>query len=455
MVKPKQHAQTALTSRLGVNLIERYVTQMGHAWNETTVDVGIDGVIELCRPDTREALNQIILVQVKATAGRFTKETDEGFEWVCTPRDVDHWMQGNTPVILIVSRSGSGGDEAYWVDLKRYFSDPATRKTSRIQFEKRRDRFNEGCSDALMKLGAPASSGLYLAPIQTLEILHSNLLHVSSFSPTMYVADTEFRKEDALWAHFNAQGVEPGSEWLLNEGRIYSFHDLEQVPFRAICDRGTLDAIGSEHWAQARESDLIAIFVRLLQKSLRTKLWKKRVRYDGGEKHYHFMASQDRRAYSISYRGREKATSRVVFEGYPDKRDSGKIAYYRHSAFTGKFLRFDGMWYLEITPTYRFTSDGYRTHRFAADYLKKMKEIELNDAVVGQVIMWAHVLSEPPDLLSPPYPYLSFGELQTFEIEVGINDMAWHPADPSTRAKDEVVTTGEILDLFAESSNEG
>ena len=40
-----------------------------------------------------------------------------------------------------------------------------------------------------------------------------------------------------------------------------------------------------------------------------------------------------------------------------------------------------------------FTRDGYREDRFAADHLKKIKEVENNGAVVGQSAMWRHYLT--------------------------------------------------------------
>jgi hypothetical protein len=160
-------------------------------------------------------------------------------------------------------------------------------------------------------------------------------------------------------------------------------------------------------------------------------------------------------SYSFGYQGRQKATDRRVFVRYPDKRDPKKAAYYRHSAFSGRFLRIDGVWYLEITPTYRFTSDGYRTHPFAADYVKKMKEIELNDAVAGQVIMWAEVLRAPPDLMRTAYPFLSFGDLQAFDIGVGFDDSTWQPADPGARTATDAEGDGELLDLFEDVSDAG
>jgi hypothetical protein len=456
---PKQFAPTMVTSRLGINLIDRIVTEMRYIWNETThVDVGIDGTIELCRPDTREALNRIIQVQSKATAGRFPGETEEGFEWPCEARDVDHWVGGNMPVIVIVSRTGVNQDEAYWIDVKRYFADPAARRSGRIRFHKERDRFDARCAPALMELGAPASDSLYLAPAPREETLLSNLLRVEGYAPTIYVADTAFRREGDLWAHFKERGEEPGSEWLLWEGRIYSFLDLDQPLFRSVCDPGTLDPIDTDHLAQSEDRDMTYLFIRLLRKALRQRLWPMRVRFDSRERHYHFMAGLGLAPYSHRYRARQKVTSRAVFERYPDRRDPKKTAYYRHSAFSDRFLRLDGVWYLEITPTYRFTSDGFRVHPFAADYVKKMKGMELNDAIAGQVIMWAEVLRAPPDLMRPAYPLLTFGELQSFELGVGFDETTWQPADPAdpaARADADGEEDEEVLDLFGEASDAG
>ena len=68
--------------------------------------------------------NSIIQVQSKATEGRFTAETAVSLEYVCDERDLTYWMQGNAPVILVVSRPKTG--EAYYVLLR----DPAVRATS-------------------------------------------------------------------------------------------------------------------------------------------------------------------------------------------------------------------------------------------------------------------------------------------------------------------------------------
>jgi len=81
-------------------------------------------------------------------------------------------------------------------------------------------------------------------------------------------------------------------------------------------------------------------------------------------------------------------------------------------------------WYLQITPNYHFTRDGDRLSRFAPDLLSGIKRLETNQAVHGQVVMWAHLLTER-DLFDTGPRFLDFASLLEFPLEVGIDDDAW------------------------------
>ena len=136
--KPKTLSKQALSGQRGVNTVESLVLSFGSIWNPTTsLDVGIDGAVELCDPETGEALGLLIRVQSKAVTGPFLAETASSFEFVCDERDLDYWFKGNVPVILVVSRPASG--EAYWVSVRDYFADAAARSTRRVVFDKARD----------------------------------------------------------------------------------------------------------------------------------------------------------------------------------------------------------------------------------------------------------------------------------------------------------------------------
>lgn len=136
----------AVIGQQGVALIQKRVLEMGWLWHQTSVfDAGIDGYIELRNADGT-VLNSIIQVQSRATQGRFTAESDTGFEYLCSEKDLAYWLAGNAPVILICSRPDNS--EAYWVSVKDYFKQPDRRQARRVQFDKNRDLFDRSMWEA-------------------------------------------------------------------------------------------------------------------------------------------------------------------------------------------------------------------------------------------------------------------------------------------------------------------
>jgi hypothetical protein len=100
----------------GIALIHQIVSDMEFIWNEIHLEAGIDGVIEIRDPVTEEVTNNIIQVQSKATANPFTAEDDKGFDYYCDEKDLEYWLSGNAPVILVRSRPSTR--EAYWVSIR-------------------------------------------------------------------------------------------------------------------------------------------------------------------------------------------------------------------------------------------------------------------------------------------------------------------------------------------------
>ena len=83
-----------------------------------------------------------------------------------------------------------------------------------------------------------------------------------------------------------------------------------------------------------------------------------------------------------------------------------------------------------------FTRDGYREDRFAADHLKKIKEVENNGAVVGQSAMWRYYLTNRTsgDMLAREYPFLKFGAAAEYAVEQGVPDKLWRSHEPRQRS---------------------
>ncbi|MEH2329723.1 DUF4365 domain-containing protein [Nostoc sp.] len=422
----KKIGQSDIIGQQGINIIEEVVLSMGFLWYPTGgIEAGIDGIIEIRDFQTGEVANCILQVQSKATQKTHLQaENENSFEYRFEERDIDYWLQGNAPVILIVVKTST--KEAFWVAVKDYFCDAKRRQSKKVTFDKRFNRFDVNARDALIKLAVPQNSGLYLAPRPKLEKLYSNLLRVSQLAEHLYTAYTFTEDESKAYSALQKVGRNLGQEWLLKENFVLSFHDLRQAPWTEICDLGTVEQHGVDEWSLSNRLERQQEFVWLLNKVLREKV-KEDLSFDQKKKCYYFKPTNDLSTRRYYYRSLSKKTHRDVFQPYL-KKNSTEIAYYRHSAFEKQFIRVDSDWFLEITPTYFFTRDGYTKDKFEKEHLSGIKRLEKNPAVFGQVIMWAEYLITPAqgDLFIQNYPFLQFfDQLEEFEIEVGIDDDIW------------------------------
>ena len=425
----KKITSQSIIGQLGANLIEQIVLKMGYVWRATSIfDVGIDGEIEIRDPMTGEMTNTIVKVQAKATTKRFQAETDNSFEYHCAPKDLDYWLQGNVPIILVVCRPDT--NEAYWISIRDYFSDLAAQKTRKIRFDKQRNCFDASCASTLKQLALSKDSGIYFAPLQKTETLYSNLLQVISFAPKIYVAATNYRKAGAIWEKFNSMEVKVGPEWLLIDKQIVSFHDLKEPPFNTICDLGTCESFDTREWADSQDEDTKHQFVWLLNKCLKEKTWLLRLRFDKYREYYYFPATKRLKTRKMWYQSHQNWVSREVFKQYGKKTDPSQRAYCRHSAFEGQFLRLGDGWHLEITPTYHFTSDGYTEDKFRTERLQGIKRLDRNPAVLSQLFMWVDYLSQSTQgLFSSEYSFLRFGQLATVDTNTSLPDDVWYNAE--------------------------
>jgi len=297
-----------------------------------------------------------------------------------------------------------------------------------VHFDKTKDKFDVTARDALFNLAKPKEAGLYLSPLPKQEKLYSNLFPIESYAQHIYVAETEYRRRSELWRVFDELGVDVGVEWILRNERITSFHDLRQYPWSEICDQGTVECFDTEEWAHTHDPDVLREFVELLNHALEQKLVPA-VWYNKRHRYYYFAPPPDLKPYRFYYQSLAKKTHRVVFQSYPKKDSPKEVSYYRHFAFSGAFVRYEDLWYLEITPTYRYTWNGYHWAWQGEELLKGIKRKEWNPAVFGQVIMWAEYLKQPGDMFRQSYPFLSFGSLLSFDFDAGIPDDAWLPND--------------------------
>jgi hypothetical protein len=266
---------------------------------------------------------------------------------------------------------------------------------------------------------------------QVAERLYSNLLPVETFPHSLFIAVTEHRRLSSLWAEIRRFNPTATGACVLRSGLIIAAHDLREYPWSRVCDTGTVEEFDSIEWAESADLDRRRIFVELLLSRLRNMLYPAGIRFDFQDEAFYFMADPDGVERREAYMSLHRPSSREVVKRYIGDSEPGNVRHYRHSGFKGAFRRFDGQWYLEITPTYLFTFDGFRRLRYHEELLKGIKRIEGNAAVLGQVAMWANILhriskGEETDA----QPLLTFGELLVFDVIGAVDDAAW--SRPST-----------------------
>lgn len=437
--KPKALPRQAHLGKRGVNLVERIVLEMGSTLTPTgSTEVGIDGFIELFDPSSGSPFGTVLAVQSKVLT-TFRNETDASFDYWCDRRDIDYWLRGNTPVILVISRPTT--NEAYWISVKDYFSAPENASASRVHFVKEKHSFTKDCLPDLINLGRPIDTGLYLPPIPRTERLHSNLLHLDAAPPKLYVGVTEHRRAHAVWAALRASARTADGAWVLHDKKLFSFHDLSEDPWSEVCDPGTVDALDTHEWSTSDDPDKQRSFVQLLNRALAAQL-DGTAKYWPHEDCFAFLGTPEQGTRRVAYRSLKKRSSIAAVTRFSAKSEERTFVHLRHMAFRGQFRRLDAEWYLEITPTYRFTSDGLHLERFHEERLKTIKRFEGNRAVLSAVLFWAHVLRGEQRVFDHDQPIsaLRFGDLASFGIATGLDDARWSGRE---RGSDFGVATGE------------
>jgi hypothetical protein len=145
--------------------------------------------------------------------------------------------------------------------------------------------------------------------------------------------------ESKAYSALQRIGRDLGQEWLLKENLVLSFHDLHKPPWSTVCDPGTVEVHGVEEWSLSNRLERQQEFVWLLNKTLREKV-KDALLFDQKKECYYFKPTPNLSIRTCYYRSLAKKTHRDVFLPYC-KKNSKEVAYYRHSAFDGQFLRIE------------------------------------------------------------------------------------------------------------------
>jgi hypothetical protein len=420
----------------GIAFIHGVVSAMGFVWveNKGYADAGIDGFIELADPNTGEAFNRRLLVQSKAGPSYFKNERGDTFEFHCDQRDLDYWLSGDAPVILVVSRHGI---EGYWVSIKDYFATTERASARKILFDKATDSFDSTARSKLFDLGS-AGSGIFLQPIPKYETLFSNLVPLELGFEKVYLGTTHIESE----AEFDRQ-MSPGHDaplWAVHEGLVTSVCDLRNSSFQEVVDHGSI-----EEWSvrEASESpELESRMIHLLGRIVRTFLATFKVRYHNVREFYYFQANHRQGGPAprmFRYRSYKQDTHSEVVANI-SKIDRTDFACWRHAAAEVSFRFIAGTWHAVINPTYFFTNDGFHKHPKSTELLKGKKSLEHNLAVRGQTRMWCDLLQYNQPSLLETEPPVRFRGQYSIDLPFGLVDADWLPPPPEFVASFEVDT---------------
>jgi hypothetical protein len=457
---PKRLTPAQILGQQGVNLIEERVLAMGFAWHPTNqaLEVGIDGHIEIRDVQTGRMSGSFLYVQSKARTA-LERETETSFEFTCTRDDLEYWLSGTAPVLLVVFKPRE--KQAWWVSVKDYFRPVERRQSRRIRFDKQSMKFDQSSGSDLSALSFAAGSGTYFRPPPKYEILIANLLPVTRFPTKLYSATTEFRDREDVRQELKKRVEWPETEYVLTDRLIISVHDLRNDPWPTVCDARTIETLVTDDWRDSDDRETRKHFTQLLNLCLARRVSPMGMHYLREAEALYFKASKPVEGTDVlptrtkSYKSRKSKTTRNVFKAYFSKADPTRVAYYRHVGFERHFRRIGGKWFLQINPTYHYTSDGHEPHPFREEYLSKIKSIEGNNAVGGLVVMFAALLQDEPSLYREKYPHLGFGVLERFQIPVGIEDSSWLKRDElqafSSNETDESEDSRQ-LELFDDES---
>ncbi|MGH9644307.1 MAG: hypothetical protein ACRD3Q_18035, partial [Terriglobales bacterium] len=278
--------------------------------------------------------------------------------------------------------SKPNANEAYWLSVGDYlFSKP--KGTRKFEFSKQADRFDSQARERLAYLVTRQLPGFYGAAPRKSETLLSNLLPVTRFPKTLYLAPTEHRERSTLVKTLLEKDLKFGSEWVLKDKMLLSVHDLSEHPFSLVCDSGGADHFDVREWRDTHDEAKKRDFVQLLNRCLRERMRQLGLMFmpEKPFECYFYRPSTGSTKRPFGYRAELRMASRNMVS--VSRRRDGSVRYFKHYAFKARFYRFGMDWFLEVTPTYYFSIDGYKLYRFYEEPLKWHKEQENNSAVRG------------------------------------------------------------------------
>jgi len=432
MVKTIGSQQTI--GSIGEKRVDTRATEIGFLYHPTgRTEAGIDGYMEIRDPETGAVQGKILGVQVKTTKeGRYSNETDAGFEYLLDQVDLDYWRNSNVPVIIVLVHLDR--NEMYWkrVDLGEA---PNGR---RLKINRAEDIFDRSAVDALASASVKKSTfGVYFPPMRSAENAHMNVIPIT-LPENVFVAAAEYKSG---WKALQALLVEdenPPDDWVIRNGIFWSFNDPRETSVQSVVDIGSLEIIETETISLNDDKNDEYTFIDLLRRTM-IQQFENTLNYNHRRSALYFQPTSNAIGKKYHYHSIKQKTQADVVKVYQNKEKS-KVMYVRHHAFEPRFWRLGDDWYLSVTPTFVFTWDGYKPDKFEAGRLAGKKKLENNAAILGQFAMWRYFLTTESnqnannnlfaDKSSNNKSTLQFGSLDPVILPRGVPENQWAKDEP-------------------------
>jgi hypothetical protein len=234
-------------------------------------------------------------------------------------------------------------------------------------------------------------------------------------------------------------------DWVIRGRRFVSFRDPRGTALEKIVDPGTVEAVDTKYVAATDDPDDEVVIIELLRRTMEQQ-FSPNLAYDKDTRAFHFRPPDPLMPREYRYRSLKEMTSATVVQLYPDRKKPDRLNNVRHHAFAPRFERIGDEWYVSITPTFFFSENGSRPHRFASTLLAGKKRLDRNGSVRGQVLLWRHLLAnndagedQTPSLFdlvpqpTGPEQVLRFVPLEPLMMETAVPEDAWVTSDPNAK----------------------
>lgn len=425
---PKHLTQNQIIGEIGENAVRGRFLTIGYQFDgRSRLEAGIDGIAEVM--DKGQPMARMIAVQIKSTENsRYASETEDGFTYLLRPQDLEYWRGSNLPVIIVFYRRSD--DSFYWKEIARD-SDQAER---RLQIDKNRDVLDSSTANRLADLTVPkAGFGYYVPALGGGEDALVNILPITL--PTeIFVASTPYDGRRATAILLDGEDT-PRFDWSISGGSFWSFHDPRTSACSQIVDVDQVDAIDTADLAFHDDADEQNRFMHLLRQALRHQT-REDLNWSKDRKILYFRALDTNVPRNFAYESAKKKTDADVVMVAMSDRDDGRVSFVRHHAFSPRFERLGDRWYLIISPTYYFTTNGFSPHPHPGALLAGKKRLDKSAALRGQMIMWHRFLTQADrnaeraadglfGVATVREPRLTFGEPPVVHLETRVPEDGW------------------------------